>query len=227
MRAFAHSKDTAALSSFLNYLQNLSAHSLHRFADSLACEFPEELPISAKTEEISEALKQHQAVIVCGSTGSGKTTQLPKIALRNGFGRTGRIGCTQPRRIAASALARRVASETGCQCGGEVGYKVRFDDHTDRKAIRIACIVENKNELLSSVCRYCNAKAMRRLGFFDQAERTLLELLNSDQLDDLYVKYELARMYEDAENVKQAQRRYQEIYAYSPDFLDVRERLLL
>ncbi len=71
MRAFAHSKDTAALSSFLNYLQNLSAHSLHRFADSLTCEFPEELPISAKTEEISEALKQHQAVIVCGSTGSG------------------------------------------------------------------------------------------------------------------------------------------------------------
>ena len=135
MRAFAHSKDTAALSSFLNYLQNLSAHSLHRFADSLACEFPEELPISAKTEEISEALKQHQAVIVCGSTGSGKTTQLPKIALRNGFGRTGRIGCTQPRRIAASALARRVASETGCQCGGEVGYKVRFDDHTDRKTV--------------------------------------------------------------------------------------------
>ena len=135
MRAFAHSKDAAALSSFLNYLQNLSAHALHRFADSLACEFPEELPISAKTEEISEALKQHQAVIVCGSTGSGKTTQLPKIALRNGFGRTGRIGCTQPRRIAASALARRVASETGCQCGGEVGYKVRFDDHTDRKTV--------------------------------------------------------------------------------------------
>ena len=95
------------------------------------------------------------------------------------------------------------------------------------EAIRIACSVENKNELLSSVCRYYNAKAMRRLGCFDQAERTLLELLNSDQLDDSYVKYELARMYEDAGNTRQAQRRYQEIYASFPDFLDVRERMIL
>ena len=135
MRSFASSRDTAALESFRKYLENLSAHTLHRFADSLVCNFPEELPISAKTAEISEALKQHPLVIVCGSTGSGKTTQLPKVALKNGFGRLGRIGCTQPRRIAASALARRVASETGCVCGAEVGYKVRFDDHTARNTV--------------------------------------------------------------------------------------------
>ncbi|MDD4016672.1 MAG: DUF3418 domain-containing protein [Kiritimatiellae bacterium] len=89
--------------------------------------FPPELPISAHADVIAEALRTHQTVIVCGDTGSGKTTQLPKIALKAGRGRRGLIGCTQPRRLAALAMARRVAEEFGQEPGGFVGYQHRFD----------------------------------------------------------------------------------------------------
>ena len=89
--------------------------------------FPPELPITAHANVIAEALRTHQTVIVCGDTGSGKTTQLPKIALKAGRGRRGLIGCTQPRRLAALAMARRVAEEFGQEPGGFVGYQHRFD----------------------------------------------------------------------------------------------------
>ena len=81
-------------------MENLSAHNLVRFAERLECKPDPALPISAKADEIAAALRDHQVVVICGATGSGKTTQLPKIALSVGFGRYGRIGCTQPRRIA-------------------------------------------------------------------------------------------------------------------------------
>ncbi|MBV8603632.1 MAG: ATP-dependent RNA helicase HrpA [Pelomonas sp.] len=93
--------------------------------------FPESLPVSSRREEIMRALAEHQVVIVCGETGSGKTTQLPKIALAMGRGRanTGRlIGHTQPRRIAASSVAKRIAEELKSPLGEVVGYKVRFQD---------------------------------------------------------------------------------------------------
>ncbi|HEY0817377.1 MAG TPA: ATP-dependent RNA helicase HrpA [Rhizobacter sp.] len=93
--------------------------------------FPESLPVAGKREEIERALSEHQVVIVCGETGSGKTTQLPKIALAMGRGRahTGRlIGHTQPRRIAASSVAKRIADELKTPLGEIVGYKVRFQD---------------------------------------------------------------------------------------------------
>ncbi len=78
-------------------------------------------------------MEQHQVVVVCGDTGSGKTTQLPKIALEMGRGREGlRIGCTQPRRIAATSVAKRVAEEMGVGLGEEVGYQIRFEDRTTR-----------------------------------------------------------------------------------------------
>jgi ATP-dependent helicase HrpA len=93
--------------------------------------FPESLPVSARRVEISRALRQHQVVIVCGETGSGKTTQLPKIALQLGRGKanTGKlIGHTQPRRIAASSVAKRIAEELKTPLGEVVGFKVRFQD---------------------------------------------------------------------------------------------------
>src|SRR5881296_2773405 len=91
-------------------------------------EFPPELPICARREEIAKAISSHQVVIVCGETGSGKTTQLPKICLDLGRGIQGLIGHTQPRRIAARATASRIARELKTELGGAVGYKIRFSD---------------------------------------------------------------------------------------------------
>ena len=93
-------------------------------------EYDPALPISAHREEIVAALARHPAIIVCGATGSGKSTQLPKLCLEAGRGAAGLIGHTQPRRIAARALATRLAEELGTTVGGAVGYQVRFTDHT-------------------------------------------------------------------------------------------------
>ena len=94
--------------------------------------FADTLPVSARRDEISKAIEAHQVVIVCGETGSGKTTQLPKIALALGRGRgaggRGLIGHTQPRRIAASSVAKRIAQELKSPLGEIVGFKVRFQD---------------------------------------------------------------------------------------------------
>ena len=89
-----------------------------------------DLPISRKRREIAEALRRNRVMVVVGETGSGKTTQLPKIALEVAGERRGRLGCTQPRRLAAVAVARRIADELNTEVGGFVGYQVRFDDHT-------------------------------------------------------------------------------------------------
>jgi ATP-dependent helicase HrpA len=91
-------------------------------------EYPEELPVSARRADIARAITEHQVVIVCGETGSGKTTQLPKILLELGRGVAGLIGHTQPRRIAARATAARIAQELKTELGGAVGYKIRFND---------------------------------------------------------------------------------------------------
>ncbi|MBI2747434.1 MAG: ATP-dependent RNA helicase HrpA [Burkholderiales bacterium] len=108
----------------------------------LKIEFPESLPVSAKRDEIAAALQTHQVIIVCGETGSGKTTQLPKIALAMGRGklnypagqRARLIGHTQPRRIAASSVAKRIAEELHTPLGEVVGYKVRFQDRLSKDA---------------------------------------------------------------------------------------------
>ena len=91
-------------------------------------DFPEQLPVSARREEIAAVLARHPVIIVCGETGSGKTTQLPKIAWLAGRGRAGLIGMTQPRRIAARSVAGRLAEETRTPLGGFVGWQVRFTD---------------------------------------------------------------------------------------------------
>ncbi|MYM38370.1 ATP-dependent RNA helicase HrpA [Duganella qianjiadongensis] len=96
--------------------------------------YPEDLPVSGRRHEIAEALQGHQVIIVSGETGSGKTTQLPKICLELGRGQKGLIGHTQPRRIAASSTAKRIAQELGAPLGVHVGFKVRFADTLTRGA---------------------------------------------------------------------------------------------
>ena len=95
--------------------------------------FPSELPISARIQELEQALLEHQVLIVAGATGSGKTTQLPKLALLAGRGAKRQIGVTQPRRIAATSVAARVAEELECELGREVGYQIRFEDRSSQE----------------------------------------------------------------------------------------------
>src|SRR5690349_7116127 len=97
-------------------------------------EFPSELPISAMRAEIAAALRAYPVVIVSGETGSGKTTQLPKICLEAGRGIAGIIGHTQPRRIAARATAARIAQELKTELGGAVGYKIRFTEKVGQRS---------------------------------------------------------------------------------------------
>lgn len=92
--------------------------------------FDDELPVSQKRDEIAAAIRDHQVVIVCGETGSGKSTQLPKICLELGRGIDRMIGHTQPRRIAARSVAARIAEELGTPLGHHVGYKIRFTDES-------------------------------------------------------------------------------------------------
>ncbi|MCW8935874.1 MAG: ATP-dependent RNA helicase HrpA [Gammaproteobacteria bacterium] len=97
--------------------------------------YPEELPVSQKRDEIIQAIKQNQVIVICGETGSGKTTQLPKMCLDAGLGIRGMIGHTQPRRLAARSVANRIAEELKTETGNAVGYKVRFNDVLSDKSL--------------------------------------------------------------------------------------------
>jgi len=100
--------------------------------------FPESLPVSQRKAEIEKLLSEHQVIVVAGETGSGKTTQLPKMCLELGFGNLGTIGHTQPRRIAARSVAARIAEELQTELGDLVGYKVRFNDQiSDNTQIKL------------------------------------------------------------------------------------------
>ncbi|MEW5942382.1 MAG: ATP-dependent RNA helicase HrpA [Pseudomonadota bacterium] len=128
-------------------------HSLQRLADDIrqsagrlaarmeslpVPEFPQELPVNEKRAEIAAAIAENQVVIVCGETGSGKTTQLPKICLELKRGAAGMIGHTQPRRIAARSVATRIAAELKSEVGGAVGYQVRFTDRVgERTCVKV------------------------------------------------------------------------------------------
>ena len=107
---------------------------LKRLAALPKPEFDNTLPVHEKLEEIKKAIAENQVTIICGETGSGKTTQLPKICLELGRGAAGLIGHTQPRRLAALSVAERIAEELKSEIGSAVGYKVRFTDHTSRDA---------------------------------------------------------------------------------------------
>jgi ATP-dependent helicase HrpA len=109
-------------------LSAIAQRRLARIQQLSAIEYPADLPVVARREELAQAIEKHQVVIVCGETGSGKTTQLPKICLSLGRGVLGVIGHTQPRRVAARSVGARIAQELKSELGGLVGYKVRFND---------------------------------------------------------------------------------------------------
>jgi len=116
----------------LNYLKRIAGISNARYSNreqnAPAVQFPQNLPIIAKKKEIIESIQKHQITIITGETGSGKTTQIPKMCLAAGLGLRGMIGLTQPRRIAAISIAHRIASELSEECGQSVAYKIRFEE---------------------------------------------------------------------------------------------------
>ena len=97
--------------------------------------YDQSLPVAAKAEDIIASIKANQVVIVAGETGSGKTTQLPKMCLQAGLGVAGMIGHTQPRRLAARSVADRISDELGVELGDEVGFQVRFNDESSDKTL--------------------------------------------------------------------------------------------
>jgi ATP-dependent helicase HrpA len=132
------SGDGAELQSLSQRIEESAAQVVARRAALPAVSYPEGLPIAARADEIARAIERNQVVIVAGETGSGKTTQLPKICLALGRGVAGMIAHTQPRRIAARTVAARVAQELGAPLGEQVGFKVRFSDRvTEANYIRV------------------------------------------------------------------------------------------
>ncbi|QSP93718.1 ATP-dependent RNA helicase HrpA [Marinobacter salinisoli] len=128
-------KDLEKMSRWLDRGKQVVEHrrSLHK-----PVRYPEGLPVSERVDDIRAAIDQHQVVIIAGETGSGKTTQIPKICLDGGRGIRGLIGHTQPRRIAARSVATRISEELGEQIGQQVGYQVRFTDATsDQTRVKV------------------------------------------------------------------------------------------
>jgi len=118
----------AALAEIAAEVDQANARLVARLAAVPPISFPQALPVSQRKDDIAAAIRDHQVVVVAGETGSGKTTQIPKICLELGRGVRGQIGHTQPRRIAARTVAERIAEEVGRPLGTTVGYKVRFTD---------------------------------------------------------------------------------------------------
>src|SRR5262245_1764473 len=115
-----------SLQRLMQDIERSSADLQRRRGNVPAVRYPDELPVVQKGDEIARAITENQVVVICGETGSGKTTQLPKICLELGRGVAGMIGHTQPRRIAARSVSTRLAQELDSPLGHAVGYKVRF-----------------------------------------------------------------------------------------------------
>ncbi|MCI0653990.1 MAG: ATP-dependent RNA helicase HrpA, partial [Methylococcaceae bacterium] len=124
----------AELQSLKASINRSSESRWRRFKSIPQIQYPD-LPVSEKREEIAEAILANQVLIVCGETGSGKTTQIPKICLSIGRGCGGMIGHTQPRRLAATTIAKRIAEELGQQVGDLIGYKIRFQDKSQAQTL--------------------------------------------------------------------------------------------
>ncbi|MGI8888942.1 MAG: ATP-dependent RNA helicase HrpA, partial [Nocardioidaceae bacterium] len=138
---------------------------------SLRITYPEQLPVAQRRQDIVDAIRNHQVVIVAGETGSGKTTQLPKMCLELGRGRNGKvIGHTQPRRIAARTVAERIAAELAIELGDVVGYKVRF---TDRSSDETMVKVMTDGILLAEIQRDRNLRRYDTIIVDEAHERSL------------------------------------------------------
>src|SRR4051794_11067253 len=129
-RKLDHARGDAALAKVEAELERAEARLARRRAAVPGVSYPSELPVSARHDDLLAAIRDHQVVVVAGETGSGKTTQLPKICLELGRGIKGTIAHTQPRRIAARAVAERIADELHVTLGEQVGYAVRFNDRS-------------------------------------------------------------------------------------------------
>jgi ATP-dependent helicase HrpA len=127
--------DEGKLAQWVERLQASCARVIARRESVPTIRYDDNLPIAAKRDEIKKLLSEHQVLIIAGETGSGKTTQLPKICLELGRGQHGQIAHTQPRRIAARSVAARVADELATPLGGLVGYQVRFEDQSDSNTL--------------------------------------------------------------------------------------------
>ena len=138
VRTKARKSDSDKLSGVLASVERQALASAeerrHRLDHGPSVTYPENLPITSKREQIVRLIKENQVVIVSGETGCGKSTQIPKMCLEAGRGIAGKIGCTQPRRIAAITIAHRIAEELGEGIGRSVGYKIRFKEKASRQA---------------------------------------------------------------------------------------------
>ncbi len=134
-RGLSRQPDAAKLDALMAAIEASVAKRQARVAAKPAVKLDESLPITARADEIVELIRKHQVVVIAGETGSGKTTQLPKLCLAAGRGEAGMIGCTQPRRLAARSVANRVAEELGTAIGDQVGFQVRFTDKVSERTL--------------------------------------------------------------------------------------------
>ena len=134
-RGLSRCPDDARLEALAADIERSAARRRARAEAKPPIRLDESLPISARADEIVKLIREHQVVVIAGETGSGKTTQLPKLCLAAGRGEAGMIGCTQPRRLAARSVARRVAEELGTQLGDQVGFQVRFIDLVSERSL--------------------------------------------------------------------------------------------
>jgi ATP-dependent helicase HrpA len=134
-RTLARRPDDNKLAALQADIERSAARRWARVAAKPAIQLDASLPISARADDIVALIRKHQVVVIAGETGSGKTTQLPKLCLAAGRGEAGMIGCTQPRRLAARSMARRVAEELGTPVGDIVGFQVRFNDQVSERSL--------------------------------------------------------------------------------------------
>ena len=134
-RGLSKHADGRKLAALTADIETSAAKRRQRVEAKPAIRLDESLPIAARTDEIVKLIRENQVVVIAGETGSGKTTQLPKLCLAAGRGEAGLIGCTQPRRLAARSVARRVAEELGTPLGDQVGFQVRFTDQVSERTL--------------------------------------------------------------------------------------------